>query len=246
MYWNVESKIAPEPLVARPPLRPRPVQFPGLLPPVQMSHHLPGEHPQRVPLFGGQGAGDAVDDAQGAQGVPGGRGQRHPGVEPDVRVSRHQRVGPEPLVGGGVRDDEHFGLTDGVVAERVDAGRVGDGQPDAGLEPLTVSVDQADQRNRSAADARGQLGEVVEVGLGRSVENVEVAQFVQPVDLVRGERGDHRHPHDAAGSWRRRPGSGDPVSRPMRLLASPKASSCPKVRRSNPGTPPKSGRGVLR
>ena len=52
-------------------------------------------------------------------------------------------------------------MEDGVGAEGEVPVRLGGVEPDAGLEPLAALVDEADQRDRDAADRRRQPGEVV-------------------------------------------------------------------------------------
>ena len=58
-------------------------------------------------LLGRQGgAGPVVDHADGAECQPVRRPQRGAGIEPDVRVAGHQRVGGEPMVPASVADHE--------------------------------------------------------------------------------------------------------------------------------------------
>ena len=63
---------------------------------------------------------------------------------------------------------------------------------DGRLEPLAVGVHQADQRDRRAADLRGERGEVVERLLGLGVENLVAPQGFEARKLVRGGFGAHR------------------------------------------------------
>ena len=83
-----------------------------------------------------------------------------------------ERIVAEALVFPRVRDLEDAGVRDGVVAER--DGSLG--LPHAveavlGLEPLSVLVDQRDQRHRRTADLRRQQRQVVERPFRRGVEN---------------------------------------------------------------------------
>ncbi len=57
-------------------------------------------------------------------------------------------------------------------AERDPPRRLGRVEADPGLEPLSLGVDQADQRDRRAAERRGDARQVVERGLGLGVEDV--------------------------------------------------------------------------
>ena len=89
------------------------------------------EHAQAVALQGGEAAGHAVDDAEGAEGLAGGVDERGAGVEADVGVAGDERVVVEARVVGGVLDLEDVGLEDRVGAEGDVSRGLGDVEADA-------------------------------------------------------------------------------------------------------------------
>ena len=107
--------------------------------------------PQRLDLGRRRGPGPAVGDAEGADLVPAGAGERVAGIEPDVRLAGHERVVAEPLVLGGVGDDHRLVREDGVPAEGDGARGLRRGQAAGGLEPLAVGIHQRDVGHRAPA-----------------------------------------------------------------------------------------------
>jgi hypothetical protein len=80
-----------------------------------------------------------------------------------------------------------------VTAERHVAGRLDGVEPEAGLEPLAVRVDQAHQRDRHAEQPAGEPCDPVEALLRRRVEHVQRMQGAQAGRFVDGNgRGRHR------------------------------------------------------
>ena len=99
-----------------------------------------------------------IDDAERADGVTVGGPHWRAGVEADA-AAEHERVVGKARVGGGVGHDPRLGLGgDGVRAEG-DVARilVAVAQADAGLDPLTVGVDQAHGGQRRPDQACGEL-----------------------------------------------------------------------------------------
>ena len=87
-------------------------------PQFQLGDHLPRQGLQGVLLLRRQCARHLVNDTEGAEGVTVGSDQGRAGIEPDGGVPRDQWVIGEAWVGSGIRDDEDFGLEQGVGAER--------------------------------------------------------------------------------------------------------------------------------
>ena len=58
-----------------------------------------------------------------------------------------------------------------------------------GLKPLTVGIDQADQRHRRLADDGGDAGDVVKHRLCGSVQHLVALQGLQPLRLIYGQVG---------------------------------------------------------
>src|SRR5262245_32507385 len=102
-----------------------------------------------------------VGDAQGADAAAVRQRERSAGVEPDAEREGGRVLG-EPRVLDGIRDLHHIRAEDGVRAERLIALGLRDVDPDAGLEPLTVAVDEGDQRDRDAEALARPARELVE------------------------------------------------------------------------------------
>ena len=66
-------------------------------------------------------------------------------------------------------------------AEGLLAGRLGCVQAHAGLEPLAVGVDQADQRDGDAELLGGELDDAIEAFLGRRVQDEQLSQRLEPI-----------------------------------------------------------------
>ena len=58
-------------------------------------------------------------------------------------------------------------------------------QPLPTLEPLTLGIDQRDQRNRGFADLRRQCRDVVEHGLGRRIKQLKSEQSGEATTFIR-------------------------------------------------------------
>lgn len=125
-----------------------------------------------------------IDDAQRAQLASIGRPQRAPRVEADARSARHQRIVMESCVGQRVGHHENVVAEDRVPAKRDLARCFGHRKADAGLEPLPVLVDQADERDRHPEQSPGQAGQAVEPLFRRGIQDPERPQAVDPGVLV--------------------------------------------------------------
>ena len=151
---------------------------------LQLRDHQARERAQRLGLLGSQAARLPVQHADRPDPVPVRGHERRAGVEADPRISRHERVGGEAGVRGGVRNDEDVPAEDRVRAERHFARRLGARGADPRLEPLPLGVDQGHRRHGRPADLRGEPREIVERLLGRSVENGVAAEGLEPLRLV--------------------------------------------------------------
>src|SRR5581483_9443914 len=112
-------------------------------------------------LPAGQAPRRIIGDAQGAEPVFFSAYQWNRGVKTKVRGRRHQGVVEKTLVGERVLNDETVRTDDGMRAERKIPRQLGNLQADFGLDPLAVGIDKGDQRNRRAAEERGEPGESV-------------------------------------------------------------------------------------
>ena len=128
-----------------------------------------------------------VHDAECSQGKTLWCHQGHARVKPDMRVFGHQRVGYEPFVGRCVSNDKQVRLQDSMGAKRDVPGRFLDRQTDLRLEPLPLPVDEADQRDRSAANVCGQTGQIVKVFFGSGVKNLVLMKDMKPRLFVPGQ-----------------------------------------------------------
>mmetsp|Transcript_59389 Transcript_59389/g.140279 ORF Transcript_59389/g.140279 Transcript_59389/m.140279 type:complete len:1259 (-) Transcript_59389:615-4391(-) len=113
----------------------------------------------------------AVDHAQRADAVTATQHHRCAGVEADAGPGADQRVVGKTRVGRGIGHLEDRVVEDGAGAQGVLARRFVHRQADLGLEPLAVGVDQAEQRDRHAADDGRGLHQGIELLLGRGVQH---------------------------------------------------------------------------
>ena len=148
------------------------LQLPQFQTQLQLILDLVSERVERAHLTGREAPRLDIDHAQGAQRVAVRRHERRARVEADMGLAGDEGIVAEALVFPRIRDLEDAGVRDGVGAER--DGSLG--LPHAveavlGLEPLSVLVDQRDQRHRRTADLRRQQRQVVERPFRRGVEN---------------------------------------------------------------------------
>jgi hypothetical protein len=101
------------------------------------------------------------------------------GIEPEPGAAHHVRVGDEALVEQRIGDDQHVVQRHRMAGEGQRARRFAVVQADARLEPLTLGVDQRDQRNRCIEGTRGQARVAVEAVFGWGVQH---AQRMQRLD----------------------------------------------------------------
>jgi len=95
-----------------------------------------------------------------------------------------ERVAGEPGVSGCIGNDGQAGTERRLGAERDLDRRLAQAEPHLGLEPLPPVLDEADGRDRRAADVGRQMRDVVEVRLGWGVEDGVGPQGGQPLFLV--------------------------------------------------------------
>jgi hypothetical protein len=167
----------------------------GQLRAVQLGLGPPGEVGEHADLLGGEGPRLGVEDAEGADPVPAGGVQRDAGVGPEERLARHQLVGREPGVVGGVGDRQRRVGLDGAGAERGLPVRLVDGHALVGLEPEPVGVHQGDEGDRGAHEPPGGPGDPVETLLRWGVQKPERPQSLKPPFLV-------CHRQQGCHSWR--------------------------------------------
>jgi len=146
-----------------------------------------GDHGRQVAqqraLFRVEHARNPVEDAEGTDAAAVRRAQRMAGVEARAEFG-HEGIAGEARVAHRVFDHHQTLLQDGVGTEGVGAGALPEGQADAGLEPLALGVDQADQCDRHAEQARRHAGDAVESFFGGGIEDVQVAQGLQPMRFL--------------------------------------------------------------
>ena len=88
------------------------------------------------------------------------------------------------MVGAGVLHDQRLPGQQGVAAEGDVAWGLGGREALAGLEPLAVCIDQADQRHRDAELLLGLAHDAVEALLGWCVEDPQRAQCGEALRFV--------------------------------------------------------------
>ena len=125
-----------------------------------------------------------VDDAERADGDALWGFEASASVEPEERLARHQGVVAGARIDREIGDDQHPRPLQGVPAHGLFQRRLARIEADAGLEPLPVTRDEADQGHRSVADLAGQQDDVVETGLGRGVEDVIAVESLETLSVV--------------------------------------------------------------
>gem|GEM_PF-3338475 len=99
-----------------------------------------------------------VNHAQRSQGVPAGCQQRGARVEPDVRITRDERIAGKPRVGLCVHHHHQPGLQNRVCAERVLALGLRTRQSNLRLEPLALAVHKRHQGDGCLTNAAVVVG----------------------------------------------------------------------------------------
>jgi len=157
---------------------------------LHLRHHLAGEGSEHVALFRREHARLVVEYTDRAERQTVGRAQQCAGIETHMRLACHQRIAVEASILGDVLDFEKTVLENRVGADRLLHRRLAHAKPDFRLEPLPAIVNQTDDRDRCLADIAGDLGNVVERGLGACIENAVGPQRLQPFGFVRMQRCD--------------------------------------------------------
>ena len=161
---------------------------------LELRHDLAAEHAEGVELLGRQLARDGIGHGQRADGVPVRRAQRRAGVEPDERITDDERMVGEALVATQVFDDVEVRGVDGVGAERQLARRLAQRQADSRLEPLSLRVDERQQRDGRLAHVGRDPGQIVQDPFGRRLQDLVALQRLEPPRFVRNRRrGLHRN-----------------------------------------------------
>ena len=78
-----------------------------------------------------------------------------------------------------------------MPAKRVITRGLSDVQSHRALEPLPLRVDQADHRQRRPADFRGEEAHVIVGDLGQCIEDIIIAQRLNPLRFVQWQFGFH-------------------------------------------------------
>lgn len=126
---------------------------------------------EELELFGVEGTGLVVDDAEGSEVVIA-HLQRAAGVEANVGLTGDEGVVGEAGVVAGVGHHHDFVGQDGVRAEGELTGSFAGAIAGAGLEPLAVSINQGDLGDGRAEDPLGEAGEAVEALFRLGIENI--------------------------------------------------------------------------
>ena len=131
----------------------------------------------------GQRARHGVEHAQRAERKPACRLEQRAGVKAEPAIGGAQRIVAHPRIGQRVGDLDEIIFEDDMAAQAgFQRGRA-DPEPDLGLEPLAVGIDEVDDRDRHFAQRRDERGDVVELGFPRRVEDVVAAQRGKPLCL---------------------------------------------------------------
>ncbi len=128
---------------------------------LELRHHLPAKHRERLLLLPRQPPWDPVDEAQRSEGKILPVDEGHAGIKPDVRLSRHQGIGGKPIVSERVGYFKNVPLKDRMGTKRDIAGRLADAHSRFGFEPLPQGINEADECDRHLAGLSGQLHQIV-------------------------------------------------------------------------------------
>ena len=138
-------------------------------------------------LLGAEFVHVRVGHAQRAQAVPVDL-QRHADIGAQVRRLGDERVVCETRVLRRIGHDQRLVAHDRVGAEGHVARGLADLQADPRIEPLAVGIDQAQQRDREAADRRRTAHQAVDDGVAGGVEHAQRVQRTQTSGLVLRDR----------------------------------------------------------
>src|SRR5439155_24823028 len=114
----------------------------------------------------------AIHDAQCANGETFRRKQRHSGIEAHEGFINHQRIIGEALVRPGILDNKTSFVHDRVTAKRNVTWRLTGLYAYPSFEPLTVCINQTDQRRWTLTNVRCQPRKIVKCIFGISIEDL--------------------------------------------------------------------------
>ena len=115
-----------------------------------------------------------------------GNEQREARVEADARTSRHQRIVGEPRILECVRHNQHLARGYGVSTERDLPRGLPELQSMDRLEPLAISVHEADEGHGHAQNCSRKARETIEALLLGRIEDAQAMKSRQPLLLVLG------------------------------------------------------------
>ena len=136
---------------------------------------LPPQTLERLLRLAAEFARLGVDDAQSAD-ADAVDGERLAGVEADARLAGDQGAVGEPRVERGVVNLHQSRLTNRVGAKGTAARRLCAVDAEMRLEPLALTVDKTDQRDRAVGQCGGSLRQRVEAGFGSRVQHTQFGQ----------------------------------------------------------------------
>ena len=171
-----------------------PGQIEPLAAQLELRHGLAAEDAEGVQLLRRQLARDGVGHGERADGMTVHRAQRRTGIEPDEGITDDERMVGEALVAQRVLDDVEVGGVDGVGAERQPPWRLAQRHADPRLEPLSLPVDERQQRDGRLTHVGRDPGQIVQDPFGRRLQDLVALQRCEPPLLVRDRRrGLHRN-----------------------------------------------------
>jgi len=164
---------------------------------------MPGKDFQSLLLLLTQIARDLVDNAQRSERISIRSDERGAGVKADLRLRNNHRVLSEPGIQQRISDDEQVGLQNGMGAKGDVTRGFRHRRTHLRLEPLPLLVNEGNHRDGRFADARRELGQVIENRLRQRVQQVILPQDFKPFSLA-GWEGSTCRVHDLAerdGKW---------------------------------------------
>lgn len=153
-------------------------------PQFQLRHYNLGETRQYGFVRNAVLARFGVENADRADVIAIGAGQRRTEIRADRGIPRHERVVHEAVVYGGILDRERSGGTDRMVAKGIFPGAFEDLQPRGCLHPLPVNIDQVDRSIFGFEDGLHQSDDLGKLDFGLRIEDLIPAKSCKSCRFV--------------------------------------------------------------
>ena len=143
---------------------------------------------QRVALIRGACAGRPVDDTKRADVIPVAGPHRRPGIKANARLSEHQRVSRESLIGERILHHQRVAFENGMGAKRVASVALTKVQAEGRFRPLSMRGNEVQKRDRRFKELSRHRHQAVEHILPWRIEHLKPMQRPEPAGLVNRRR----------------------------------------------------------